>query len=321
MPRVSVIICAYNSAHYIGRAIASARAQTEPDIEIIIVDDASTDGLHALVTPLLRDDPRVRLIQRCANGGPAAARNSGLAAARGEWIAPLDSDDAFAPDRLATLIALAETTHSDMCADNLMIEGTDDDDWVPMIPPELARADRHLGLAEFIERNRRNPETQLLNFGFLKPIFRRRFLERHGLAYDAALRFGEDFRLYIECLRAGARWWMTQRAHYHYVLREGSARTMQSSADLDRLRRFERELLAEARSRGDGRLVAAATRHLRRRDRNYYYRAFTDAVKAGEYRSALGYALESPRSFTLIAAECLNQAPTLTRKALGLNPA
>jgi glycosyltransferase involved in cell wall biosynthesis len=105
MGEVSVVIPTYNRADLLPRAIESALSQTRPPAEVVIVDDGSTDNTAAVVAPYIDRDPgRVRLLQ-VSNGGVARARNAGLAATRAEWVALLDSDDAWAPDKLAVQLA------------------------------------------------------------------------------------------------------------------------------------------------------------------------------------------------------------------------
>lgn len=98
MPRVSVILPVYNRAATVGRAIASVRAQTMPDWELIIVDDASDDDLAGAVAAV--SDGRVCLLRHERNRGAAAARNTGIEAARSPLIAFLDSDDEWLPPKL-----------------------------------------------------------------------------------------------------------------------------------------------------------------------------------------------------------------------------
>jgi glycosyltransferase involved in cell wall biosynthesis len=89
---VSVIVAAYNAAEYLEATCRSALSQTYAPLEVIVVDDGSTDGTAAIVERLASADPRVKLIRQ-RNLGVAAARNAAIAAARGEFIAPLDADD------------------------------------------------------------------------------------------------------------------------------------------------------------------------------------------------------------------------------------
>ena len=141
------------------------------------------------------------------NGGPSVARNAGIAAAQGKWIALLDADDQFLPGRLATLIALGETVGADLVADNLMLVEEEDGATEPLIPPGFLTEPRAIDLCEFIARNVSSSGEPRTNFGFLKPLLRRDFLSEHGIRYDERVRFAEDFSLYVECLKAGRAWW------------------------------------------------------------------------------------------------------------------
>lgn len=97
-PHVSVVIPMFNRAATIRRAVDSALGQSFASLEVVVVDDASSDDCAAMVEGI--DDPRVRLLRRPRNGGAAAARNAGIAAARGALIAFLDSDDEWFPRKL-----------------------------------------------------------------------------------------------------------------------------------------------------------------------------------------------------------------------------
>lgn len=106
-PRVSIIMPAYNAKAYIGQAIESAIAQTFPDWELIVVDDCSTDDTAACVRSY--SDSRVRYFKNERNSGVAYTRNCGIEAARGEYIAFLDSDDVWLPCKLAAQVRQLDT--------------------------------------------------------------------------------------------------------------------------------------------------------------------------------------------------------------------
>lgn len=106
-PHVSVVIPMFNRAATIQRAVNSALAQSFRNIEVIVVDDASSDDSVAIVTAI--DDQRVRLLRRDRNGGASAARNVGVAAARGELVAFLDSDDEWFPRKLEIQVTALES--------------------------------------------------------------------------------------------------------------------------------------------------------------------------------------------------------------------
>ena len=97
---ISVVIPAFNNAVYLEKAIESALQQTYRDIEVIIVDDASPDCCGEIAEKLSLIDKRVYCIHHSENRGVAEARNTGVLAARGEWIAFLDADDFWAPEKL-----------------------------------------------------------------------------------------------------------------------------------------------------------------------------------------------------------------------------
>lgn len=101
-PSLSIVIPSYNVAPYIEAAILSALDQTFTDLEVIVVNDGSTDQTAAIIERVAaeRADPRLRIIHR-ANGGLAAARNTGIEAALGEFIGFLDSDDIWHPTKAA----------------------------------------------------------------------------------------------------------------------------------------------------------------------------------------------------------------------------
>lgn len=107
-PRVSALVPVYNGAAYLAEAVESAMKQTMADLEVIIIDDGSTDDSGAIADRLAAANPdRVKVIHQ-ANGGLVAARNAGLGIARGEYVALLDADDAWYPHHLAEAVAVLD---------------------------------------------------------------------------------------------------------------------------------------------------------------------------------------------------------------------
>jgi teichuronic acid biosynthesis glycosyltransferase TuaG len=107
-PRVSVITPVWNAAATLGETVTSVQAQSVVDWEMLIVDDGSTDGSRALAERFAAADPRIRLLDSAENRGPAAARNAGIRAAHGRFIAFLDADDRWRPEKLARQLAVME---------------------------------------------------------------------------------------------------------------------------------------------------------------------------------------------------------------------
>lgn len=111
-PKVSVIIPTYNRADLLPRAINSVLSQTFTAYEIIIVDDCSSDNTQDVIASL--SDPRIRQIRHDRNKGQSAAINTGIANARGEYIAFLDDDDEWLPDKLEGQVAVFQSSASDV---------------------------------------------------------------------------------------------------------------------------------------------------------------------------------------------------------------
>lgn len=110
-PRVSVVIPTWNRAHEVAGAVASALAQEGPPLEVIVVDDGSTDGTVRALADRFPVEPRLAVLTR-ENGGTARARNTGIEAARGEYVALLDSDDRWLPGYLAAQVEALERVPS-----------------------------------------------------------------------------------------------------------------------------------------------------------------------------------------------------------------
>lgn len=105
MTRVSIVVLNYNYARFVGAAIESALNQTHPDVEVIVVDNGSTDRSLEAIRPY---ESRLRLVRQPVNIGQGQGYNLGIAAATGEWIVWLDADDLLDPDCIATCLAMAD---------------------------------------------------------------------------------------------------------------------------------------------------------------------------------------------------------------------
>ena len=103
-PLVTVIVPIYNVERYLNACVASVTKQTYTHLDIILVDDVSPDGCPAICDRWAREDARIRVIHRTENGGLSEARNSGIDAARGDYLTFVDSDDVAEPTMIATLV-------------------------------------------------------------------------------------------------------------------------------------------------------------------------------------------------------------------------
>jgi len=111
---VSVIMPAYNAGKYINESVRSVIAQTYVDWELIVVDDNSEDNTYEIVKELAKEDDRICLIRNDQNVGAAQSRNKAMDICRGTYVALLDSDDIWYPEKLEKQITLAEKEHADI---------------------------------------------------------------------------------------------------------------------------------------------------------------------------------------------------------------
>lgn len=313
-PHVSVIIAAYNCAPYLAAAIESALGQDGVNVEVVIVDDASTDGT-AEVARRYEKTGRVRLFVNEANRGPSFSRNRAIQAARGEWVAQLDGDDWFAPGRLATLLQLANVYKADLVADDLF-----------MVEDRTLQAisTRFLDNAVPWRTPRTIEPSDLIRFdlGSIKPLMRRAFLSEHSLAYDEDVKFGEDFLLLLKAMLAGARVTIVPEPMYHLRRGNTGSLTTQRSLLFLQIENTTKHLLADSEVSRHPEVMAALRRRLSHVKRLAMLEDIARLAKQGHFASVVRKLLADPK----VIRALLQRAPAtlamrlrrrLYRKVLG----
>ncbi len=147
-PLISIIVPVYNIEEYLPRCVKTLRGQTYPRIEILLVDDGSTDGTGLLCDRLAEEDARIRVFHK-ENGGSSSARNLGIAAAKGEYLGFVDSDDYVEPDMYEKLyaaikqydVSAAQTGRDEIDPDGSRLP----DICIPPKEPECIEAEDFLG--------------------------------------------------------------------------------------------------------------------------------------------------------------------------------
>lgn len=304
-PVVSVIIPSYNTAALVGRAVGSALSQTLAAIEVIVVDDASVDESVAVVRACR--DPRLQLIALAKNEGAGSARNRAIAAARGRWVAVLDSDDWYAPTRLERLVVFAETSGADIVADDLypIREGAASP-WGTLLGAAGARVARGpIDAVTLLESENFGRGSQRL--GLCKPLFSSEFLLRHGLRYDPSIKVTQDFWLLLECLVRGARFELWPEPLYFYLSRAGSLVTSSRQARLMKDGEVAAAVMARPEVAADGRLAAALERKRRQYSRPLAFEQVVSPLKAGRWGAA-GQALVRDPGVVLLLLRRLLEA-------------
>ena len=188
----------YNAEKYLERCVKSLIAQTFHDIEILLIDDGSTDASSILCARLKKEDSRIRILHK-PNGGLSSARNAGLLAASGAFIGFVDADDTVSPTFFETLLQKIEQYHCDFVfCDLIRIESGK--------PPTLRSASLHGGYYDK-RKIKRCVFPQLimrdnLEYGPLLSVcvclYRTSFLKEHDLRFDETVRYSED-NLFSAC--------------------------------------------------------------------------------------------------------------------------
>jgi succinoglycan biosynthesis protein ExoO len=226
IPYVSVIIPAFNAADFIADAYQSIAEQTIADWELIFVNDGSRDETLAVVRLLMAADKRIKVIDLPSNSGPAFARNAALAMAEGDWIALLDADDRYSRDRLGMLTRAGERTGADIVLDNLYVVDPTSH-CVAFLAFEPCR-DEVMTL-EFSDFLRNTQSDTFFDFGYLKPIIRRRWLIANNIKYCETLRLGEDLMLLFECYAKRANVVLLSAPYYYYYYQSSGSTQAKSS--------------------------------------------------------------------------------------------
>ncbi|MEH2143359.1 glycosyltransferase family 2 protein [Nostoc sp.] len=295
-PKVSVIIPAYNTEAYIAKAIESALEQTLTDIEVIVVDDGSSDKTVEVLKSFT--DQRLKVIVNQQNLGVSAARNRALRAAQGEWIAVLDSDDWYAPERLEKLVLLAEETNADMIADDpYLIKDGATSPWSTLIKESGEHIDKilQIDLIYFVETDIYGKAG--LRLGLSKPIFKREFMVKHGIEYDETVSIAEDFWLDLKCLINGARFFIVPEPYYFYRSRPISLVRQSILLRLNQYLSATNSFMQQEAVKKNPALMRALSYNLAVYQKNLAYFQVVVPIKQGKWLTALRKMAENPYFF------------------------
>ena len=207
MPRVSVIIPVYNVAPYLSRCLDSVVGQTLRDVEIICIDDCSTDGSAAILAEYAAHDSRIKVVPFEQNRGVSAARNAGLDVATGEWIGFVDSDDKIDLDFYEKLYVQASATDADIikgrvqniCCNGRIMVWSDNE----------------------IIRKRKTRFAFV--FGLWSAIYRKTVIKNNGIRFLEGCIHSEDVLFLNEFILRSRGLTLVEDVSYYYCRRENSA--------------------------------------------------------------------------------------------------
>jgi succinoglycan biosynthesis protein ExoU len=239
------------------------------------------------------------------------ARNRGLDSSTAPWVAILDGDDYFLPNRMKALLDASEG--ADFVADDQVQIKQEGGDAEFLIGHSATMT---IDLATFVTENLSNGPRLRKEFGFLKPIMRRSFLDSHQLRYDEQLRLGEDFALYTRALAAGAVFRVVPARTYASIVRSGSISGQHTKMDLERLRDSSRSL--EQLPRLTDRERALLRMHYEAIDARIQWLNVIDAVKCRSIAAFLPPFFVRWTTSVYLAGRLWEQVVLRSKKSLGL---
>lgn len=275
LPKISVIMPAYNCGNYIGQAIESVLNQTEASIELIIVDDASTDDTLSIVSNY--DDSRIRIFSNTTNYGQSFCRNRAIKEAKGIWVAFLDADDWCDLNRLEMLLFAANHENAEMVMDPLFMV-RDGEKRPYRIIGRHAKGTTAITPLEYVTRD----------YGVLQPIIKRSHIVDNNILFNTDNCYGEDFAFSLQCLLYGAKMVLTSTPHYYYRLHNMSTMNNSATNTLERLYESTQYLLSTDIVRGNEGVYQALSKRLENYSQRTVYAHFVAQLKYAISRKAIG---------------------------------
>lgn len=211
-PKVSVIVPCYNVAQYVGQCMECLINQTLTDLEIIVIDDKSTDDTLKILSKFAKRDKRIQIIAKRQNSGVSSARNAGLDVASGEYVGFVDPDDTVDNDFFRTLYNMAKENKSDMAAGiikTIEISGIEN------------LSDDHIEL---------NQNKYNMRNGFWRAIYNRQMLNSHNLRFQTDLCVAEDIDFMVHAVCYANNITASNNVAYNYCRRTNSADSLDMSS-------------------------------------------------------------------------------------------
>ncbi|MCP3689756.1 MAG: glycosyltransferase family 2 protein [Gammaproteobacteria bacterium] len=269
-PEVSVIIPAFNAEKTICRAIDSALLENDIEIEIVIVDDGSSDSTASTVREKYAVYQNVKLHKSGCNSGPSVARNIGIENANGRWIALLDADDWYAKNRLSILHKKALEYDVDFIADSYYLCCPDDVAPHSVCFSGLSRPDD--------VKTMTGPLFIRQGLGSVKPIIKKEFLDKTGIRFNPLVWRGEDMTFFVTLLMSEASFGLLNTPLYYRQDTPGSLTKSDKVRLLTEMHGIYIEL--QTRVSGSGKKRGEMSRALQ-----YRARVVQDALAAANWQA------------------------------------
>lgn len=223
MEKVSIIIPVYNSEKYIEKTLQSVLAQTYENIEVIVIDDGSTDKSGEIVEKIAKSDGRIQYF-RIENGGPGNARNVGMSKATGEYIGFCDGDDVIKPDMYEKLVSYLEKADADMAFCDIFTERDNCCFGFPWSDGKAFYGEEiQTQLMASMIGNESDNSTDIPVWGsVVRCLFKREIIENNTLRLPTDIHFAEDLVFTLNYLKHSRGAVICNEPLYYYVCNEGS---------------------------------------------------------------------------------------------------
>lgn len=225
-PLVSVIVPAYNAAITIESVLNGLLAQTYSNIEIIVVNDGSSDDTAVIIEAVAKQDKRVKLVNQ-SNAGPGAARNAGLQRAQGQFVMFFDADDDFSEEIVEKLVAQQLQTRADFVFCGMVTNGS------TVIPRSVSSSTnyqtRYLTLKSLLKNN--------LLYGPCCKLFKKSLIQQYKISFATGLKYGEDTIFVLQYLGVATNIsTVTEALYYYHYTADGIAFKNRTSSQARYLR-------------------------------------------------------------------------------------
>lgn len=227
MVKVSIIVPIYNMEKYLRRSIESLQNQILREIEIILVNDGSTDNSFAICKEYQKNDKRIKIIDK-PNGGVSSARNAGIEIAKGDYIGFIDPDDWIKAEMYENMYNQIIETDADVCFCNFVVEHQNKSN------PQILKIDEYLLkeneifeelILNMISTSNIKKDSQIIMGSVCRLLIKRELINNNNLKFDTNITYMEDLVYCVQVLLLSNLVTINRGIYYHYIINQKSAVT------------------------------------------------------------------------------------------------
>ncbi len=225
MIKISIIMPIYNAEKYLERSIESIQKQTLQNIEIILVNDGSTDNSLSICRKYAKEDKRIKIVDK-PNGGVSSARNVGMEIATGEYIGFVDADDWIKPKMYENMYHRIQQTQADICMCNYMIDNNGQFTPIALnIKQELLGKNEivHDIIANMISAPTLNSNAQTIMGTVCRLVIKKDLIDQYYIGFQEEILFMEDLIFCIQALLKSSKVCIDRGFYYFYCINSNSA--------------------------------------------------------------------------------------------------